>query len=132
MDISLSRSYYASMVSYMYTSCQLLLHSCASRIGATTWRMLVDVGIAARLPTKRVCRGGARKQRTIDSVIRHRPPKDRPHTRCNNNNLIQVPTVSRVSAVIVDKSKFGFINPCSYVTMSTSVHLTLLLWLRPG
>ena len=88
----------------------LLLHSCASRLGATTWRTLVDVG----------CRGGARKPRTIDSLIGHRPPKDRPHTGCNNNNLIQVPTVSRDSAVIVDKSKFGVINARSTVASVTA------------
>ena len=99
------------MPSYRYTACQLLLHSCASRLVATTWRTLVDVGSAVRLPTKRGCRGGARRHRTIDLVIGHRPPKDRPHTRSNNtNNLIQVPTISRDWAVIVDKCKFALIN----------------------
>ena len=110
--INLLRHFSGHFIPYGYTACQLLLHSCVSRLGATTWRTLVDVGIAVRLPTKRGCRGGARKQRTIDSVIGHRPPKDRPLIRCNNNNLLQVPTVSRPrdSAVIVDKSKFGLIN----------------------
>ena len=99
------------MPSYRYTACQLLLHSCASRLVATTWRTLVDVGIAVRLPTKRGCRRGARRHRTIDLVIGHRPPKDRPHTRSNNtNNIIQVPTVSRDSAVIVGNCKFALIN----------------------
>ena len=83
---------------------QLLLYSCASRLGATIWRALVDVGITVRLPTKRGCRRGARKQRTLDSLIGHRPPTGRPHTRCNNNHLIQVPTVSW------DSAKFGLIN----------------------
>ena len=91
-------------------------------------------GIAVRLPTKRGCRGGARKEKKIDLVIGHRPPTDRPHTRCNNNNLTQVPTVTRDSAVIVDKSKVGLINARSlrnkslFVIMSTSVYyLTLLV-----
>ena len=83
---------------------------------------LVDVGIAVRLPTKRGCRGGARKQRTIDSVIGNLPRKDRPYTRCNKNNLIQVPTVSRESAVIVDKSKFGLMNARSLRNKSLFVH----------
>ena len=123
MNISFSRSYYASMPPY--TACQFFLHSCASHLGATTGRTLVDVGIAVRLPTKRGCRGGARKQRTIDSVIGHiyRPFKDRHHTRCNNNNLIQVPTVSRDSAVIGDKSKFGLINARSLRNISLFVRI---------
>ena len=104
------------MPSHRYTVCQLLLHSCASRLGATTWWTLVNVSISVRLPTKRGCRGGVRKQRLIDSVIGHWPSNDRPHTRCNNNNLIlQVPTVSQDSAVIVDKSEFGSINARSAV-----------------
>ena len=99
------------MPSYRYTACQFLLHSCASRLVATTWKTLVDIGIVVRLPTKRGCRGGARRHRTIYLVIGHRPPKDRPHTRSNNtNNPIQLPTISRDSAVIVDKCKFALIN----------------------
>ena len=98
------------MPSIRYTACQLLPHSCASRLAAATWRTLVDVGIAVRLPTKRGCRGGGRKQRTINPVIGYRPPTDRPHTRRNNNNLIQVPTVTRDSTVFVDKAKFCLIN----------------------
>ena len=105
-----SRSHCATMPSIRYTACQLLPHSCASRLAAATWRTLVDVGIAVRLPTKRGCRGGGRKQRTINPVIGHRPPIDRPHTRRNNNNLIQVPTVTRDSTVFVDKAKFCLIN----------------------
>ena len=105
-----SRSHCASIPSIRYTACQLLPHSCASRLAAATWRTLVDVGIAVRLPTKRGCRGGGRKQRTINPVIGHRPPTDRPQTRRNNNNLIQVPTVTRDSTVLVDKIKFCLIN----------------------
>ena len=97
------------MSSYIFTASQLFLPSCASRLAVTTWRTLVDVDIAVRLPTKRGSPRGSRKQSKINSVIGHRPPKDRPHTR-SNNNLIQVPTVSRDSAVIVDKSKYGLIN----------------------
>ena len=98
------------MPSIRYTACQFLPHSCASRLAATTLRTLVDVGIAVRLPTKRGCRGGGRKQRTINPVIGHRPPTDRPHTRRINNNLIQVPTVTQDSTVLVDKAKLCLIN----------------------
>ncbi len=105
-----SRSHCATMSSIRYTACQLLPHSCASRLAAATWRTLVDVGIAVRLPTKRGCRGGGRKQRTINPVIGHRPPTDRPHTRRNNNNLIQVPIVTQDSTVLVDKAKLCLIN----------------------
>ena len=43
-------------------------------------------------------------------MIGHQPPTDRPHTRRNNHNLIQVPTVTRDSTVFVDKAKFCLIN----------------------
>ena len=52
-----SISYYSSISLYRYTAWHLLLHPSASRLGATTWKTLVDVGIAVRLPTKRGCRG---------------------------------------------------------------------------
>jgi len=66
------------------------------------------------------CRGGAQKQRPIDSVTGHRSPKIRPRTRCNNNNLTQEPTVSWNLAEIVDKSKFIFINAKSTVSTVTA------------
>ena len=34
-----------------YSACQRFLHSCSSRVKATTWRTLVGIGIAASLPT---------------------------------------------------------------------------------
>jgi len=93
-------------------NCFCILHFCASSLTTTIWRMLVDVSIAARLPTKRCCRGGAQKQRTINPVIGHQPLTNWPHTH-NNNNLIQIPTVAWDLAVIMDKSKFGLINAIS-------------------
>ena len=57
-----------------YTACQLAQgkHSNPSRLDASTWNILRELGIAARLPTKRGCRGG-RKQNRIPTVIGHRP-----------------------------------------------------------
>ncbi len=111
------------MPSYMYTAGQLLLHSCASRRGTDTCRTLVDVGIAVRLPTQRDCRGGARKQRTIDSVIGHRPPKDRLYTCCNNNNLIgcQLSTFVGVGRPCVAKLNVHCINVRSVKNKTVSV-----------
>ena len=123
MDISFSRSYYASMPSYRYTACQFLLHSCASRLSTTTWRMLIDVCIAVQLPTKRGCRRGAWKQRTIDSVIGHRPPKDWLRTCCNNNNLIvcQLSTSVGVGHPCVAKLNVHCINVRSVKNKAVSV-----------
>ena len=39
------------MSPYTYSSCQLFLHSCSSHMNTTTWRTLVNLGIAAKLPT---------------------------------------------------------------------------------
>ena len=59
---------------YTYTTCQLAhgKHSNPSRLDARTWNILRELGIAARLPTKRGCRGG-HKQHRIPTVIGHRP-----------------------------------------------------------
>ena len=61
------------MSTYAYSACQLFRRSCSSRMNATTWRTLVDLGLAARLPTRRGCRGGTRKQRAIAPVVGCRP-----------------------------------------------------------
>ena len=74
----------------------------------TTWRSLVDLGIAARLPTRRGCRGGSRKQRAITRVVGCRPPTDRTRTRPCCVNLVQVP-ISRLPET-VSKTKFALIN----------------------
>ena len=59
---------------YTYTACQLAqgTHSNPSRLDARTWNILRELGNAARLPTKRGCRGG-HKQHCIPTVIGHRP-----------------------------------------------------------
>ena len=58
---------------YTYTACQLAQdkHSNPSRLDASTWNILRELGIAARIPTKRGCRGG-HKQHCIPTVIGHR------------------------------------------------------------
>ena len=96
------------MSTYTYSACQLFLHSCSSRMNPTTWRTLVDLGIAARLPTRRGCRGGSRKQRAITRVVGCRPPTDRTCTRPCYVNLVQVP-ISRLPET-VSKTKFALIN----------------------
>ncbi|KAI0242714.1 hypothetical protein LSAT2_011714 [Lamellibrachia satsuma] len=63
-----------TMPPYRYTACQLLELSSASRLNADAWTTAIELGIAAKLPTKRGCRGGVRKQRIIQPVIGHRPP----------------------------------------------------------
>ena len=74
----------------------------------TTRRTLVDLGIAARLPTRRGCRGGSRKRRAITRVVGCRPPTDRTCTRPCYVSLVQVP-ISRLPET-VSKTKFALIN----------------------
>ena len=61
------------MPPYRYTACQLLELSNASRLNADAWTTAIELGIAAKLPTRRGCRGGVRKQRIIQPVIGYRP-----------------------------------------------------------
>ena len=63
-----------TMPPYRYTACQLLELSNASCLNTDAWTTVIEPGIAAKLPTRRGCRGGVRKQRIIQPVIGHRPP----------------------------------------------------------
>ena len=108
------------MSTYTYSACQLFRRSCSSRMNATSWRTLVDLGLAARLPTRRGCRGGTRKQRAIARVVRCRPPTDRPCTRPCNNNLLQIPIVRLPETVT--KTKFALINARSLRNKTLLVH----------
>ena len=108
------------MSTYTYSACQLFRRSCSSRMNATTWRTLVDLGLAARLPTRRGCRGGTRKQRAIARVVGCRPPTDRPCIRPCNNNLLQIPIVRLPETV--RKTKFALINARSLRNKTLFVH----------
>ena len=79
-----------------YTACQLVEYrqSYKSRLNATTWTLLCELGIAARLPTKRGCRGGrTQQQQRISTEIGHRPI-----TKCTTtagmDNLIHITRVT--------------------------------------
>ena len=92
---------------YTYAACQLAQgkHSNPSRLDASTWNILRELGIAARLPTKRVCRGG-HKQHRIPTVIGHRPvPKhaaNEVHTSSQMTTLtaVWIETTTTPAAVI--------------------------------
>ena len=74
---------------YTNTACQLAhgKHSNPSRLDVRTWNILRELSIAARLPTKRDCRGG-HKQHRIPTVIGHRPiPK---HTANEMHTSLQM------------------------------------------
>ena len=85
-----------TMPPYRYAACQLLELSNASRLNADAWTTVIELGIAAKLPTRRGCRGGVRKQRIIQQVIRHRPPTRQAipskQTGVDNANLVQLTT----------------------------------------
>jgi hypothetical protein len=53
------------------------IQSHASRtIDPTTWQTLLDLNIAVKKPTKRGCRAGINKVRSIKTVIGNRLPSD--------------------------------------------------------
>ena len=89
------------MPTYRYTACQLLELFKASRLNADAWTTAIELGIAAKLPTRRGCRGGVRKQRTIQPVIGHRPPTRQAiptkQTGVDSSNLVQ--QITPVSAL---------------------------------
>lgn len=89
------------MPPYRYTACQLLELFNASRLNADAWTTAIELGIAAKLPTRRGCRGGVRKQRTIQPVIGHRPPTRQAipnkQTGVDSSNLVQL--ITPVSAL---------------------------------
>ena len=89
------------MPPYRYTACQLLELSNASRLNAEAWRTVIELDIAAKLPTRRGCRGGVRKQRIIQPVIEHRPLTRQAipckQTGVDSSNLVQL--VAPVSAL---------------------------------
>ena len=89
------------MPPYRYTACQLLELSNASRLNADEWTTAIELGIAAKLPTRLGCRGGVRKQRIIQPVIGHRPPTRQAttskQTGVDSANLVQL--ITPVSAL---------------------------------
>ena len=89
------------MPPYRYTACQLLELFNASRLNADAWTTAIELGIAAKLPTRRGCRGGVRKQRTTQPVIGHRPPTRQaiPNKQMgvDSSNLVQL--ITPVSAL---------------------------------
>ena len=82
------------MLPYRYTACQLLELSNASRLNTDAWTTAIELGIAAKLPTRRGCRGGVQKQRIIQPVIGHRPPTRQAipskQTGVDRANLVQL------------------------------------------
>ncbi|KAI0229803.1 Innexin unc-9 [Lamellibrachia satsuma] len=65
---------YVTMPPYRYTACQPFELSNASRLNTDALMTAIELGIAAKLPKRRGCRGDVRKQRIIQPVIGHRPP----------------------------------------------------------
>ena len=89
------------MPPYRYTACQLLELSNASRLNAEAWTTVIVINIAAKLPTRRGCRGGVRKQGIIQPVIGHRPPTSKAitskQTGVDSANFVQL--IAPVSAL---------------------------------
>ena len=95
---------WVTMPPYRYTACQLLELPYASRLNNDAWRTVIELGIVAKLPTGRGCRGGVQKQRIIHPVIGHRPPTRQAipskQTGVDSANLVQLIDPSlRVTAV---------------------------------
>ena len=89
------------MPPYWYAACQLLELSNASRLNADAWTTPIELGIAAKLPTRRGCRGGVWKQRIVQPVIGHWPPARQAitskQTGVDSSNLVQ--QITPVSAL---------------------------------
>ena len=89
------------MPPYRYTACQLLELSNASRLNTDALMTAIELGIAAKLPTRRGCLGDVRKQRIIQPVIGHRPPTRQAitskQTGVDSANLVQL--ITPVSAL---------------------------------
>ena len=83
---------------YTYTTCLLyqLDHSNPSRLDASAWNTLHELGIAARCPTKHGCRGGNKQKQHISVMIGHRPTTHNVHTisshLCDNLTATLSPT----------------------------------------
>ena len=79
------------------TACQLLELFNASRLNADAWTTAIELGFAAKLPTRRGCRGGVQKQRTIQPVFGHWPPTPQAipnkQTGVDSSNLVQLITL---------------------------------------
>ena len=127
-----------------YTACELVecRHSNKSRLNATTWTLLRELGIASRLPTKLGCRGGGgrnqrqqqQQQQRISTVVCHRSitkhttidthtsspineiltTSTRRHTTTGRGNLIHITRVTTPSLYL----ESSHINVCCLNTRS--------------
>ena len=104
-------------------------HSNPSRLDARTWNILRELGIAARLPTKRGCRGG-HKQHCIPTVIGHRPiPKhaaNEMHTSSQMTTLTAawIETTTTPAAVVATLMTAALIETATTPAAVVAISLT--------
>ena len=107
-----------------YTACQLVecRHFNKSRLNATTWTLLRELGIAARLPTKRGCRGGRKQQQQrISTVIGHRTITKRTN---------ETHTSSTTATVLANAATTS--APARTTTTTIAATTAVSLWLTKG